>query len=98
MSLHHTPEDHDADPPAKWLVVKDAERSWHLDSSLGGTFGYYKTRKAAEADRLSGFSVGLYEREGRWFAGQTPAGWRPYSVIVAERERRAARELARAER
>lgn len=87
MSMHSTPEDHAADPPGKWQVVKVAERCWHLDSSLGGTIGYYATRKAAEADRVSGPYVSMYERDGRWFAGQTPAGWKSYAQCVEERRR-----------
>lgn len=94
MSLHSTPEKHAADPPEAWRVVKVAERCWHLKSSLGHSLGgSYTTKRAAEADKVNGFYVDLYEKEGRWFAGQPVANWRPYSEIVAERERRAAHAM-----
>lgn len=96
MALHLTPADHAADPPAAWQVVKAAERCWHLDSSRGGTIDTFTTRKAAEAARTGGHAARLYEQEGRWFAGQTPAGWRPYAEVAAERECRQARDVARA--
>ena len=79
MSLHATPEAHESDPPSSWVVVKVADRCWHLYSSLtGATFGYYTTKHAAEADKTSGPYFSLYEREGRWFAGQPVANWKPY--------------------
>ena len=93
MALHSTPERHDADPPEKWQVVKVAERCWHLDSSLGYTLGTYKTRKAAQADKISGFYVNLYEKEGRWFRGEPVAGHRPYAEVAAERARNEAWQL-----
>ena len=96
MSLHRTPADHDADPPSAWQVVKVADRCWHLDSSLGGTFGYYTTRRAAEDDKTSGFYVNLYEQESRWFAGLPVNGWRPYAAILTERATRLGREHGRA--
>ena len=98
MGLHHTPEDHDADPPARWQVVKVADRCWHLVSSLNSdaVFEYCTTRKAAEAARSDSSSALLYEKESRWFRGEPVANWKPYAVIVAERERRAAWLAARA--
>lgn len=81
MALHRTPEDHEKDPPEAWQVVKVAERCWHLDSSLGWTIGYYTTKHAAEADKVSGPHVSLYEREGRWFAGEPVSNWRPYAEL-----------------
>lgn len=90
MVMHHTPEEHEADPPDAWRIVKVAERCWHLDSSLprGGTLEYSKTRREAEAARAPGsWLVKLYEQEGRWMAGETPPGHRPYTEVVAERRR-----------
>jgi hypothetical protein len=83
MALHTTPEDHRADPPSAWTVVKAGERNWHLDSSLGGTIGYFGTQREALSGKESGFYVDLYEREGRWFAGDGPQGWRPYAATTA---------------
>ena len=92
MALHLTPERHEADPPSAWVVVKVADRCWHLDSSLGGTFGYYTRKRDAEADKVSGFYVSLYETEGRWFAGQTPPGYRPYAECKARMDKAASRQ------
>jgi hypothetical protein len=78
VSLHNTPQEHDADPPSSWAVVKIAERCWHLESSLGGQLGTYPTRHAALADKESGWLVNLYEKEGRWFKGEPVANWKPY--------------------
>jgi len=89
MALHLTPEEHDADPPAAWQVVRIADRCWHLDRSLGGTIGYYTTRRAAEAGKVSGPWVRMYEQDGRWFAGHTPPGWRSYAECKPGTERAA---------
>jgi hypothetical protein len=78
MALHLTPEDHNADPPEKWIVVKVGEKCWQLDTSLGHALGHYPTRKAAEADKLTGPYVSLFEKEGRWFRGESIAQWKPY--------------------
>jgi len=75
--LHLTPEDHATDPPEKWAIIKDCDR-WLLMSSLGGTLDSYKRKLDAEAARTSGPYVSLYEKEGRWFAGESVANWKPY--------------------
>ena len=95
MALHSTPELHDADPPEKWQVEKVADRCWHLTSSLGYTIASYPAKKAAEADKVTGFYVNLYEKEGRWFRGEPVATWRPYADVAAERQRNAERNAER---
>ncbi len=51
-------------------MVKTGPRSWELRSSFhkpgDGAIGYYGTRKAAEADKVSGFYVNMYEKDGRF--------------------------------
>ena len=89
MSLHLTPERHDADPPSAWEVVKVADGCWHLDSSEGWTISYHTTKREAEAAKVSGPHVSLYEQEGRWFAGELVAGWRPYVECKARMDRAA---------
>jgi hypothetical protein len=98
MSLHHTPEQHEADPPEAWRVVKVAERCWHLVSSRGDDWviATYLTRREAEAAKVDSPWVRLYEKETRWFAGEPVAQWKPYAQVVAERERRAAWLAAKA--
>jgi hypothetical protein len=78
MALHLKPAEHDADPPTAWTVVKINDRLWHLDSSQGGTFQNFTTKKAAEAAKTAGWLVNLYDKEGRWFRGEPVAGWKPY--------------------
>ena len=83
MSLHATPQDHDADPPASWTVVKAADRAWRLTSSLGHTIDTFTTRRDAEEERESGRWVNLYAKEGRWFAGEPVTGWKPYAPAAS---------------
>jgi hypothetical protein len=80
MSLHRTPEQHDADPPEKWRVVKLDTRSYNLVTSLGegAVLGHYRTKREAEAAKVDSPWVRLYEREGRWFRGEPVNGWKPY--------------------
>jgi hypothetical protein len=91
MALFATPEDHAANPPGTWQVVKDWERVWHLNTAAGVTLGSFKTKRDAEEHKRTGFYVDLYAKEGRWYAGKTPAGYRSWAEVKAERERTAAR-------
>ena len=79
MSLHRTPEEHAANPPESWEVVKAAPRLWHLRQAGGqGALATCKTKREAERLRVEGWLVNLYEKEGRWFAGEPVSGWKPY--------------------
>jgi hypothetical protein len=78
MSLHRTPEQHDADPPEAWDAVKVSDRLWYLRSSHGGTIATFTTRRAALAARTEGFYADLYAKEDRWFAGLPVNGWKAY--------------------
>lgn len=91
MSLFSGPAEHAANPPESWTVSRAGRASWHLRTAAGVTLGRYETRRAAEADKVSGFYVRLYEQESRWYAGEQVAGWRPYTDILADRARREAR-------
>jgi hypothetical protein len=86
MALHRTIEEHDANPPESWQVVKVAPRTWHLrqaDHKPGdGPLTSCETKARAEALKVSGFFVDLYEREGRWMRGEPVAGWKPYRSAV----------------
>lgn len=97
MSLFSGPEEHAANPPGTWQVVKVARECWHLTTAAGVTLGgRYTTRRAAEADKTSGFYVNLYDRDRRWYAGEPVAKLKPYADVVAARERNAAHWAARA--
>jgi len=71
------PEDHANNPPETWQVVKVAERCWHLRTKDGGTLDSQPTKKAAEALKVEGFYVNLYEKERRYYAGEDVPGWKP---------------------
>lgn len=69
-------EDHAANPPETWQVRKVAERRWELFVPIYG-LETFPTKKAAEAAKVSGFLVNLYEKERRYYAGQDVPGWKP---------------------
>lgn len=71
------PEDHAANGPETWLVVKATDRIWHLRTKDGGVLQSCSTKREAEALRTSGFYVNLYERERRWYGGELIPGLRP---------------------
>ena len=52
-----------ANPPESWEVVKVMDRIWHLrPTGAEYCLGSYPTRKAALADRSSGFYVNLWNK------------------------------------
>lgn len=71
-------EAHADNPPESWQVVKAADRIWHLTTKDGGVLDSVKTKREAEALKVSGPYVSLYEKEGKWFAGEPVPGWKPY--------------------
>jgi hypothetical protein len=85
MALHLTPEEHDADPPSGWTVHKHGRR-WQLRSKDGGVFDTFDTKRQAEAAKTSGRLFDLYQKEGRWFKGETPPGWKSYVECKAEQD------------
>lgn len=89
MSLFSDPAEHAAHPPESWQVIKRAERLWGLYVTAGSEqpLQSFTTRREAEEHKTRGFWVNLYERDGRWMAGQTPPGMKPYAQVCAERER-----------
>lgn len=94
MALFTTPEAHAANPPESWEVSKAADRVWRLapaDAPAGAALDTFTTKAKAEAAKVSGWLVDLYEKEGRWYAGETVTGWRPYADVAAEHARLAAR-------
>ena len=82
MALHQTLEEHDADPPSGWTVRKASDRRWQLVSRNGGTIDTFPTKRAAEHAKTSGFAFTLYQKEGRWFRGESIPGWRPYAATA----------------
>ncbi|TDB80295.1 hypothetical protein E1091_19295 [Micromonospora fluostatini] len=81
MALHRTPDEHDANPPRTWQVRKVSPHRWDLCDATGAVLGSYPTKKRAEQDKVTGPYVALYEKEGRWFAGEPVPGWKPYAPL-----------------
>ena len=87
MAMFATAEEHAANPPGTWQAVKAAERIWHLRTASGTTLDTFRTRRDAEQARTSGHSFDLWHKLTRWHQGHTPAGWKTYAEVCAERER-----------
>ena len=74
-------DEHRENPPITWVVVKAADRCWHVRTKDGVTLAYdVKTKKVAEEMKITGFLVSLYHKECLWYAGEQVNGWRPSSV------------------
>lgn len=78
MALYSTPERHAANPPSTWRVVKAGPRLWNLVDQNDDVISSHRTKREAEEDKVSGPAVSLYEKEGRWYRGETVVGWKPY--------------------
>lgn len=89
MSLFSGPEEHAANLPETWVAVRSTHsyQPWRLETKDGGVLqSGLATKRATEALKSEGFYVNLYEKESRWYAGESVAGWRPYADVTAERE------------
>jgi len=91
MSLFGGPEEHAANPPSTWQVVKAGDRLWHLRTADGTTLDRFDTRKAATEALTCSWLVRMYAQDKDWYAGKTPPGWRSWADVKAERERIAAK-------
>lgn len=95
MSLFADPEQHAANPPETWQIVRIPTGSRarfalkiSADQPHPETFA---TRGEAERERDKGYTRRLYEDEARWYAGEPVRGWRPWAEVKADQERNAAR-------
>jgi hypothetical protein len=66
VSLFSGPEEHAANPPSTWQVVKAGDRVWQLRSKEGVVFETFKTRKAAVEAKTDSWLTRQYEKDGRW--------------------------------
>lgn len=94
MSLFNGPEEHAANPPESWQIVrvpsgtrarfalKISEHQPHPET--------FATRGDAENERTKGHTRRLYDDETRWYAGESVRGWRPWAEVKADQERHAA--------
>lgn len=100
MALFATPEIHAANGPETWQIVKLADRRWGLVTAgwtlaEGVPLETFTLKRDAEAARLDGWAATLWEKERRWFAGETIPGWKPFAEVMAESARTEARMAAR---
>lgn len=94
MAVYGTPEQHAANTPDTWTVVKVGAGAWRLTDREGSTLDRFTTKRDAEEARESGTLRRLYDEEGRWYAGQTPHGRRSWADCKAERDAMDARRAA----
>jgi uncharacterized protein YbdZ (MbtH family) len=95
MAIYLTLEEHEANPPETWSIVKVADRCWHVVDARGAVLQSEKTRRACLDQVECGWLATAYAKEGRWMRGETPPGHRSYAECLAERERTAARWASR---
>jgi hypothetical protein len=94
--VYSDPETHAANPPSTWAVVKRTERSWVIVDQEGTVLERAETKRQAVEMLESGILRRLYDSETRWYAGETPAGWKSWAECKAERDRITARWALRA--
>lgn len=64
--------------PSTWRVVRSG-RHYHLTDKAGHVLESFDRKYKAVAARESGFYFDLWNKERRWFAGETIPGWKPYA-------------------
>lgn len=107
MSLFESPEDHAANPPETWRIVKYGRGFAFVTKDTtdemvqrGGisTLDHFERKRDAVA-ALSGetrsWALTQYERDTRWYAGETPPGQRSWAECKVDRERAAQRKAER---
>ena len=102
MALHSTPEQHAANPPESWRVVREKDQNgsrvwWHLyiDQETDHPLQSYSVKREAIAALTSGFYFDLYQKEGRWFAGEKIGSWKSYAETLEEQSSYATKKAAR---
>lgn len=84
MSLFNGPEEHAANPPDAWRVVKVRPKMWRLVALNGVVLATCQTRRDCVDLCERGFYRSLYDDETRWYAGEAIVGWKPYSPTVRD--------------
>lgn len=99
MSIFPTPEQHAANGPDTWRVVKTGSH-WALvnkdatdeqASYAGDIIDTFATKSAAEQARIDGWAANMWRKEARWYAGASIGGWKSWAEVKADNERVAAR-------
>jgi hypothetical protein len=77
MSLFSNPQEHAANPPESWVIVR-AGRRYRLQTASGIELASFERKRTAEDEKVGGMYVNLYRKESRWYAGESVDGWKPY--------------------
>lgn len=100
MSLFTTPEQHAANGPDTWRIVKYGRGFAIVTKDVtdemvqrGGIpiLTHCERKRDAVAilePHVNSWLVQAYEKEGRWYAGETPPGQRSWAECKAEKEKR----------
>lgn len=80
MSMFAGPDEHAANPPETWKVVKSG-RAWHLITMTGDVLDYFVRQSDAVAAIEEGPIRRLYDDETRWYAGESVRGWKPWADV-----------------
>lgn len=80
MSLFRNPEEHAANAPETWVIVKVADRAWRLQTKDGDVLEQNATHKAC-AESRDYWWTRQYEKESRWYAGESVDGWKDYANV-----------------
>jgi len=88
VSHYASPEELRDNPPETWRVERLAPRRWGLiiSSSHMHSAETFDTKRAALAERddATSYTRRAVEQERRWYAGDTPNGWKSYEQCKAE--------------
>ena len=86
MSMFSGPTEHADNPPETWEVRKAGDRLWEVVTKDGIVITTRATRTHAKQATTEGTYVEQYARDGRWYAGETPTGWKSWEQCRAEQE------------
>lgn len=78
MSFYSGPQEHAANPPSTWRVVKRADRVWSVVDKAGTIIDSVPTKHAAEQLRTESWLTAAYAQEERWYRGESVSGWKIY--------------------
>jgi hypothetical protein len=73
---------HQENHPTTWKIQRRG-RKFHIVTKDGVSLDSFTTRRAAEKASQSGWLIDLYDKETRWFAGESVPGWRSYAECDA---------------
>ncbi len=75
-------EDHHKYPPEIWVVKKHGSKWGVFTTESDNPINTFTTKIEAIRATTNGLLVDLYEKERRWYAGETVTGWKPYAGLT----------------